>query len=313
MRSRPGIHEAAFEKVLQQAIVRPEGRQFRGEPARQVALLRLLREAGAPVPFDELHRLLRERGVLRSPRDDETARRKAIAQAVEAINIKLATFFFLARDVALMEEMFRIQAHAETSAKPAYSIQDFFEVRKVSGVHFYATDGDPSGGLTREMYDLITELRPHRMDLMAPSFNSFFGNPEFRTMLASALQHEAAGMRMLLLDPDSPAAARLEEQEHGETPLRGRLRDRIRATIRHAAEIAETLPAQARARLMVRLAATAPLWRFRMIFLPEVLHLRLSAPDGEAQTLIKLGRQSALYSSLHDVLEAQWREAAPAR
>ena len=313
MPHRPRIQEAAFERILQQAIVRPEGRQFRGEPARQVTLLRLLRDAAAPMGYDDLHRGLREAGVLRSRREDEAAQRKAIAQAVEAINIKLATFFFLARDVTLLEEMFRIQIHAESSARPAYSIQDFFEVRKISGVHFYAADGDPSGGLTREMYELITEIRPRRLDLMAPSFNSFFGNPEFRSMLAGALQGDDALVRMLLLDPESAAAQRLEKLEHGETPLRGRLCDRIRATITHASEIREALPPPARARLHVRLAATAPLWRFRMIFLPEVLHLRLSAPDGEAQTLIKLGRQSALYASLHDVLEEQWREAAPAR
>ncbi|MFQ5843859.1 MAG: hypothetical protein ACE5JG_02610, partial [Planctomycetota bacterium] len=142
------IPQEAFENVLQQAVVRPAGRHFRGEPARQVELLRYLRQAGRPVAFDELHDHLRRRGVLRSERRDDAARRKAIAQAVEAINTKLGSFFFLARDVRLTEEMFRIRVHADDAARPAYSIQDFFEVRKLSGVRYYAATGEPAGGIT---------------------------------------------------------------------------------------------------------------------------------------------------------------------
>ncbi|HEY3174248.1 MAG TPA: hypothetical protein VGK94_00655 [Candidatus Polarisedimenticolia bacterium] len=304
------IPQEAFDRILQQAIIRPAGRQFRGEPARQVEILRCLRESARPVPFDELHDHLRHKGVLRSERDDDASRRKAIGQAVEAINTKLGAFFFLARDVRLIEEMFRIQVHSEETTRPSYSLQDFFEVRKISGVRFYATTDEPSGGITRELYELITEVRPRVLDMMAPSFESFFGNPEFRGMLARNLDHDEARVRVLLLNPDSAAAGRLESQESHEPRVPRALRDRIRATLMHAASIHAALPETARSRLSVRLSDGAPLWRFRMIFLPEVLHLRLSAPRAPGQTLIKLGRASALYTSLHDVFEQQWEGAA---
>jgi len=310
------IPRDAFERILQLAVIRPAGRRYRGEPARQVALLRYLRDAGRPVPFDALHEHLRASGVLRSQRDDEASRRKAIGQAVEAINVKLGTFFFLARDVRLLDEMFRIQVHAEEPSRPAYSLQDFFEVRKLSGVRFYATTDDPAGGITRELLELVTDVRPHRIDMMAPSFESFFGNPEFRSMITRNLSASDAppdaGVRVLLLDPDTPAAARLAGEDRGQGPLTGDLRERIRATLAHTGEIASALPGSRRGRFEVRLSDEAPLWRFRMIFLPEVLHLRLSAPGGAGQTLIKLGTSSALYTSLRDVFEQRWQAAAGA-
>lgn len=306
----PTIPDDAFERILQQAVIRPAGRQYRGEPARQVTLLRHLRDAGSPVPFDALHAHLREQGVLRGAREDEAARRKAIAQAVDAINVKLGTFFFQVRDVRLLEEMFRIHVQTDDAGRPAYSLQDFFEVRKLSGVRFYATTSEPAGGITRELYELVTEIRPKRVDMMSPSLESFFGNPEFRGMLTRNLQDPDASVRVLLLDPASPVAARLDSLEREESPLLGGLTERIGATLAHVSEMRETLTAgAARERLAVRLSADAPLWRFRMIFLPDVLHLRLSAPGGAGQTLIKLGRASALYTSLHDAFERQWISA----
>jgi len=299
----------AFERILLQAVIRPAGRHFRGEPARQVEILRRLREAGDPVPFDDLHDHLRERGVLRSQRQDDAARRKAVAQAVEAINTKLGTFFFQARDVRLLEEMFRIQVHAGETARPSYSLQDFFEVRKLSGVHSYATTDEPAGGITRELYELVTEVRPRRLDMMAPSLESFFGNPEFRAMLIRNLGGDDARVRVLLLDPETAAAGRLEAQERAEWATPANLKERIRATLNHAREINAALSEAGRPRFAVRLSPEAPLWRFRMIFLPEVLHLRLSAPGGAGQTLIKLAGSSALYTSLHDVFEQQWQAA----
>jgi hypothetical protein len=305
----PHIPDDAFENILRQAVIRPAGGHFRGEPARQVEILRCLRAADRPLAFDELHDHLRGRGVLRSDRLDDTARRKAIAQAVEAINTKLGTFFFLARDVRLLEEMFRIHVHAEETSRPSYSLQDFFEVRKLSGVRFYATTEERAGGITRELYELVTEMRPSRLDMMAPSFESFFGNPEFRAMLTRNLQHAESRVRVLLLDPASSAAQRLEGLERKEWPMQGGLRDRIRATLSHMSEIRAALPEQARPRFGARLSPEAPLWRFRMLFLPDVLNLRLSAPGGSGQTLIKLAAESALYTSLHDVFEQQWSAA----
>lgn len=305
----PRIPAEAFEKILQQAVIRPAGRHFRGEPARQVEILRRLREVGRPVPFDELHDHLRARGVLRSERQDDAARRKAIAQAVEAINTKLGAFFFLARDVHLLEEMFRIEVHAENTTRPSYSLQDFFEVRKLSGVRFYASTEEPAGGITRELYELVTEIRPRRADMMAPSFESFFGNPEFRAVLTRALESPDARVRLLLLDPDAHEAERLESLEREEWPLQRGLRDRIRSTLAHASGIQAALSDAARPRFSVRLSPDAPLWRFRMVFLPDVLNLRLSAPGGSNQTLIKLTGASALYTSLRDVFEQQWRAA----
>jgi len=305
----PHIPDEAFERILQQAVIRPAGGNFRGEPARQVEILRHLRQADRNVPFDELHEHLRRRGVLRSERQDDAARRKAIAQAVEAINTKLGTFFFLARDVRLLEEMFRIQVHAEDSSSPSYSLQDFFEVRKLSGVRFYAATDEPAGGITRELYELVTEMRPRRIDMMAPSFESFFGNPEFCSMIARNIASPDSLVRVLLLDPDSEAAASLERQDRGPSILRD-LRERIRATLRQAESIKVALPESARRRFMVRRSSGAPLWRFRMLFLPDVLNLRLSAPGGAGETLIKLTGGSALYTSLHDVFEQQWSGAA---
>ncbi|MFQ5701597.1 MAG: hypothetical protein ACE5HU_07120 [Acidobacteriota bacterium] len=309
------IADTAFETILHQAVIRPAGRHFRGEPARQVEILRRLRRADRPVAFDDLHEHLRARGVLRSTRVDDAARRKAISQAVDAINIKLGTFFFQVRDLRLLEEMFRIRVHSENGSRPAYSLQDFFEVRKLSGVQFYATTNQPAGGLTREVFELVTQIRPHRLDMMAPEFESFFGNPEFRAMLIHELQSTGAAspdtplVRVLLLDPDGPAAARLEATEQGEFPLLGALRDRIRSTLAHAVAVGAALPPEARDRFAVRLCSEAPLWRFRMIFLPASLNLRLSAPGGGEQTLIKFGVSSALYTSLHDVFDNQWHAA----
>ena len=302
------IPDEAFERILQQAVIRPAGGHFRGEPARQVEILRRLRQSDRSVPFDELHEHLRRRGVLRSERQDDAARRKAIAQAVEAINTKLGTFFFLARDVRLLEEMFRTQVHAENSARPAYSLQDFFEVRKLSGVHFYASTDEPAGGITRELYELVTEVRPHRIDMMAPSFEPFFGNPEFCSMVARNLASEDSLVRVLLLDPDSEAAAALERRDDATSPQRD-LRERIRSTLRRAESIRAGLSEPARRRFHVRRSSEAPLWRFRMLFLPDVLNLRLSAPGSPGETLIKLTAGSALYTSLHDVFEEQWRAA----
>jgi len=305
------ISQEAFERVLQQAVIRPAGRQFRGEPARQVEILRCLWEAGHPVSFDEIHQWLRHHGVVRSARQDDPARRKAIAQAIEAINTKLGTFFFLARDPAVLEEMFRVRIHAEDASRPAYSLQEFFEVRRLSGVSFYATTAERAGGLTQELLEIV-RIRPRTIDMMSPSLESFFGNPEFRSMVARVLQNEpseegdAPRVRVLLLDPDAAAAARLERLEREEAPVLGSLRDRIRATLAHAVDIVSALPKEARERFSVRVSPAAPLWRFRMIFLPEVLHLRLANPGGASETLIKLGVTSALYTSLHDVFEQQW-------
>ena len=316
----PSIPDDAFEAILQQAVIRPAGRQFRGEPARQVEILRYLRQAvGRPVPFVEIHDHLRRAGVVRSERVDDTARRKAVGQAVDAINTKLGTFFFQVRDIRLLEEMFRIDVRLDDTGQPAYTLQDFFEVRKLSGVRFYATTDEPAGGITRELYELVTDVRPRRLDMMAPSLESFFGNAEFRGMLTRNLQEptgpESKGpgrepqVRVLLLDPDSPTAEAIERLEHEEAPLLGSLRERIRSTLAHVVDIIAALPKEARERFTVRVASDAPLWRFRMIFLPDVLHLRLSVPDSAGQTLIKLGVSSALYSSLHDVFEQQWQAA----
>ncbi len=306
----PPIEKDAFERILLHAVIRPAGRRFRGEPARQTEILRFLREAGRPVPYDAIHRHLRARGVLRSARDDDAAQRKAIAQAVEAINAKLGAYFFHATDPALQEEMFRIRAHEAPGAPTAYALQDFFAVRKLSGVRSYAATTEPSGGLTQEIYEIVTRIRPPRFDMMAPALDSFFGNPEFRGMLTSLLREDGDDdtprVRVLILDPDTPAAARLERQEQSESPHLGALRDRIRATLAHAVDILGALPPAARPRLAVRVAAEAPLWRFRMIFLPDALHLRLTAPAGAGETLIRLASTSALSTSLRDVFETQW-------
>lgn len=308
------IPQEAFERVLQQAIVRPAGRSFRGEPARQVELIRFLRQSGRACDTDAIFGHLRDRGALRTERDDDASRRKVVSQAVEAINVKLGSFFFLARDPRLLEEMFRIEVVPGDAGRPLYRLQDFFETRKISGVRSYASTADPAGGLTRELYEIVTELRPRRLDLMAPSFEPFFGNAEFRALMAGALLHDDARVRMLLLDPDSREAERLEAEELREAPVLGPLRERIRATIASASALAASLPPAARPRLQIRLAGTAPLWRFRMIFLPEVLHLRLSTPAGPSRTLIKLAAGSALHASLHDVFSRQWNGGAdPAR
>jgi hypothetical protein len=178
-------------------------------------------------------------------------------------------------------------------------------------VRFYATTAERAGGLTQELLEIVSAIRPHRIDMMSPSLESFFGNPEFRAMVTHILQEdptagETPRVRVLLLDPDAPAAARLERLERQEAPVLGSLRDRIRSTLSHAVDIVGALPKEARDRFAVRVSSDAPLWRFRMIFLPEVLHLRLANPGGASETLIKLGVASALYTSLHDVFEQRW-------
>jgi hypothetical protein len=119
--------------------------------------------------------------------------------------------------------------------------------------------------------------------MMSPSLESFFGNPEFRSMVTRILQEEpsadgAPRVRVLLLDPDASVAARLERLEREEAPVLGTLRDRIRATLAHAVDIVSALPAGARDRFAVRVSDAAPLWRFRMIFLPECRERSLHEP-----------------------------------
>ena len=206
--------------------------------------------------------------------------------------------------------MFRVRVHPEDPSRPRYSLQEFFEVRRLSGVRFYATTGGRAGGLTQELLEIV-QSRPHRIDMMSPSLESFFGNPEFRSMVTRILQAEPSAdgeprVRVLLRDPDSAVASRLERLEREEAPVLGSLRERIRATLAHAVDIVSALPAKVRERFAVRVSDDAPLWRFRMIFLPEVLHLRLANPGGASETLIKLGVSSALYTSLHDVFDQQW-------
>lgn len=307
----PPIPEEAFERVLQEAIVRPAGRAFRGEPQRQVELLRHLREAAAPVLFDDLYARLKSQGALRATRDDEVSRRKLIRQAIGAINDKLGTFFFRVRDIRLLAEMFRIAVAGDESDRPAALLQDFFGIRKTSGVRFFATSEEPAGGLTRELYELVTEVRPRRVDVYAASFSSFLGNPEFQQLVASAARQPDGRLRFLVLDPESHAVDAIERALAREAGLRGGMRARIELTLRHLTDLAATLDAASARRLEVRLARAAPLWRFRMVFLPDVLHLRLTVPASPAETLIKLDAVSSLYRSLHDVFLQSWEEARP--
>jgi hypothetical protein len=309
----PIVPEAAFERVLHEAIVRPAGRKFRGEPTRQVAILRLLRERVKPVAFDDIFDHLRREGALRTTRDDAPSRRKTVHQALRAINDKLGQFFFAQRDIRMLSEMFRIALVGEETERPAATLQDFFGLRKTSGVRFFATSDEPAGGLTRELYELITELRPRRLDVFAASFSSFLGNPEFRQLLADAANRDDGKLRFLLLDPKSTDLPSLEKAVKSDAPLRGSMATRIETSLAHLAEITRDLPPKARARLEVRVAANAPLWRFRMIFLPETLHLRLIVPGSPAETLIKLDAASSLYRGLRDVFERAWETANPVR
>lgn len=309
-RPEPTIAEEAFEAILQDAIIRPAGRRFRGEPSRQVEILRLLRNRVLPVPFDDLHAHLRTAGVLRSTKDDPPGRRKVIRQAIGAINDKLGTFFFRARDIRLLNEMFRIGLVADESDRPAAVLQDFFGIRKTSGVRFFATSEEPSGGLTREVYELVAEVRPRQFEVQAASFSSFLGNPEFRALVEAGARQPDGRFRFLLLDPDSDAVAGIDQAIAHDVALRGSMRTRIRLSLEHLRELAGRLQGDARDRLEIRLSSTAPLWRFRMIFLPDVLHLRLTVPRSPAETLIKLDRASSLHRSLHDVFLQSWAEAS---
>lgn len=306
----PTIPDDAFERVLHEAIVRPAGRKFRGEPSRQVEILRFLRDRGIPASFDEIHAHLKQRGVLRSEREDPTSRRKTIHQALRAINDKLGQFFFQQKDIRLLTEMFRIGVVGEDTSRPAATLQDFFGLRKTSGVRFFATSDEPAGGLTRELYELITEVRPRRIDVYAASLSSFLANPEFRALCAEAAHQKDGRLRFLLLDPESDEISNLERAIAHDAPLRGSMASRIRASFAHLEEIRQGLDESARNRLEVRLAPRAPLWRFRMIFLPEVLHLRLIVPGSPAETLIKLDAASSLFRGLRDVFESAWKDAA---
>jgi hypothetical protein len=309
--AEPQIPDEAFDRVVAEAIVRPAGRKFRGEPQRQVALLEILRERARPVPFDDLFSELEARGVLRSERRDPSARRKTIHQAIKAINDKLGVFFFQQKDIRLLTEMFRVGVAGDEGERPAAVLQDFFGLRKTSGVRFFATSDEPAGGLTRELFELISEVRPRRMDVHAASLSSFLGNPEFRELLAAAARETDSRLRFLLLDPASDQVPAIERAVAGDAPLRGSIGSRIERSLLHLDEITSGLDANARARLEVRLTTRAPLWRFRMIFLDEVLHLRLIVPGSPAETLIKLDVASSLHRGLRDVFEEAWRDAAP--
>lgn len=307
----PTIQADTFERILTDAIVRPAGRSFRGEPSRQVAVLRLLREHVSPLALDEIFDRLAAGGSLRSSKVDATSKRKQVRQLLHAVNDKLAVFFFRVKDIRLLAEMFRVAITGEEGDRPAAQLQDFFGIRKSSGVRFFATSDEPAGGLTRELYELVTEIRPRRIDLCAASFSSFLGNPEFRARLADAARSSEGRMRFLLLDPSSRAVDAIERCVQGDVALRGSIRARIESSLAHLTEIRRGLDAKAKARLEVRLAPSAPLWRFRMIFLPEVLHLRLIVPESATETLIKLDAESSLYRGLHDVFRQAWEEARP--
>ncbi len=308
----PTIPEAVFEQVLHDAIIRPAGRTFRGEPARQVALLRLLRARVRPVAFEEIFHELKEQGVVRAARGESgsaTAAKKAVREAIAAVNDKLGTFFFRVKDIRMLSEMFRIAVLNDDGERPAAVLQDFFGIRKTSGVRFFATSDEPAGGLTRELYELVTELRPRRIDVFAASFSSFLGNPEFRQLLEASARQPDGRLRFLLLDPASKAVDAIERAVQHDVPLRGAMKSRVDASLRALTEIQAHLDKDAKKRLQVRTAEHAPLWRFRMIFLDDVLHLRLVVPGSQAETLIKLDAQSSLYRSLHDVFEEAWSAA----
>ncbi len=309
----PTIPEDVFERVLQEAIVRPAGRSFRGEPARQVALLRILRARVRPVAFDEIFKELKREGVIRAAGDDGGgAAKKAVREAIAAVNDKLGTFFFRVKDIRLLSEMFRVGVLNDDGERPAAVLQDFFGIRKTSGVRFFATSDEPAGGLTRELYELVTEIRPRRMDVFAASFSSFLGNPEFRQLLEWSARQPDGRLRFLLLDPKSATVDAIERAVKHDVPLRGAMRARVESSLRALQEIEAQLDKDARKRFVVRTAASAPLWRFRMIFLDDVLHLRLVVPNAPTETLIKLDAESSLYRSLHDVFEEAWEEARSA-
>lgn len=304
--NEPTIPSDAFERVLNEAIVRPSGRKFRGEPSRQVAILRFLRDRVRPVLFDEIFQHLRDNDLLRTAREDAPSRRKTIHQALRAVNDKLGTYFFAQKDIRLLTEMFRIAIVGDDTERPMAALQDFFGLRKTSGVRFFATSDEPAGGLTRELYELITEIAPKRLDVYAASFSSFLGNPEFRELVARAATEKDGRVRFLLLDPKSPEVSAIDKAVRDDVPLRGAMSSRIEASLRHLEEIRSGLDASARARLEVRLTKHAPLWRFRMIFLPDALHLRLIVPGSPSETLIKLDVASSLHRGLRDVFERAW-------
>jgi hypothetical protein len=118
-------------------------------------------------------------------------------------------------------------------------------------------------------------------------------------------------LRFLLLDPKSASVDAIERAVTHDVPLRGGMQQRIESSLRHLAEIRARLEGKARDRLQVRLSPTATLWRFRMIFLPDVLHLRLTVPGSPDETLVKLDAQSSLFRALHDVFDAEWERATP--
>jgi hypothetical protein len=310
-RTEPTIPADAFERILRDAIVRPAGRSFRGEPARQVEILRFLRDRVVPVAFVEVFEHLRAQGLLRTERDDDLSRKKTVRQALIAINEKLGGYFFRAPDLRLLPEMFRIQIVGDETDRPSAVLQDFFGIRKASGVRFFASSSEPSGGITRELYDLVSEVRPHQLDVFAASCSSFLGNPEFRALLEHATRQADGRLRFLLLDPKSASVDAIERAVTHDVPLRGGMQQRIESSLRHLAEIRARLEGKARDRLQVRLSPTATLWRFRMIFLPDVLHLRLTVPGSPDETLVKLDAQSSLFRALHDVFDAEWERATP--
>lgn len=309
--SEPTIDPDAFERVLTEAIIRPAGRKFRGEPSRQVAILRLLHAEGA-ASFDRIHEHLAAEGVLRSQKDDRASRRKLVRQALGAINDKLGAFFFRARDVRLLAEMFRVATVGDDSEQPTALLQDFFGIRKTSGVRFFATSAEPSGSLTRELYEVVTELRPRQIEVYAASLSTFLANPEFVDLLRRAAAHDDARLRFLLLDPESDDVPAIEAALAQDASLRGGLRPRIELSLAQLRAVRDSLEGEARARLEVRVHPRAPLWRFRMIFLRDGLHLRLTVPDSPVETLIKLDAGSSLHQSLHDVFDRAFHEAREA-
>jgi len=230
-------------------------------------------------------------------------------QQLGAINDKLGTFFFRARDVRLLAEMFRIATVGDDSDQPAAVLQDFFGIRKTSGVRFFATSKEPAGSLTRELFELVTELRPHEMAVYASSFSTFLSNPEFTHLLRTSATHEGANLRFLLLDPQSKDVDAIDHALAGDAALRGAMRPRIELSLSQLHAVRDSLQGPARDRLQVRTTKRAPLWRFRMIFLGDVLHLRLTVPDTPSETLIKLDAGSSLHQSLRDVFDRAWEDA----
>lgn len=306
--TEPTISQDAFDRVLTEAIIRPAGRKFRGEPSRQVAILRLLQEHGT-LSFDALHARLGDAGVLRSNKEDVASRRKLIRQAISAINDKLGAFFFRARDVRLLAEMFRIATVGDDSDQPAAVLQDFFGIRKTSGVRFFASSDEPAGSLTRELFELVTELRPRELAVYASSFSTFLSNPEFTQLLRTSAASEDANLRFLLLDPESEDVLKIDRALADDPALRGAMKPRIQLSLAQLQAVRDSLAPPARDRVAIRTTKHAPLWRFRMIFLADVLHLRLTVPGTPAETLIKLDAGSSLHQSLRDVFDRAWEDA----